>query len=76
MHPIRIFVGVLLSANVEWKPQTERRNDGKDEGKLLAHNGQIAAAQPYLEQFARNAPPALYAKDIREVTALLKSGHR
>jgi len=40
----------------------------------LARDRQSAAARPYLEQFVRTAPPALYAKDIRDVSALLKSG--
>src|SRR5262245_37722045 len=38
----------------------------------LAADGQIAAARPYLEQFARTAPPALYAKDIRDVNLQLQ----
>jgi arylsulfatase A-like enzyme/tetratricopeptide (TPR) repeat protein len=40
----------------------------------LARSGRLEAARPYLEQFARRAPPAFYAKDIREVTALLQNG--
>jgi arylsulfatase A-like enzyme/Flp pilus assembly protein TadD len=39
----------------------------------LATGGDLPAARPYLEQFARSAPPAFYAKDIREVTAILQS---
>jgi arylsulfatase A-like enzyme/Flp pilus assembly protein TadD len=42
----------------------------------LAADGRMAAAQPYLEQFARTAPPALYAKDIRDVNALLQRSNR
>jgi arylsulfatase A-like enzyme/Tfp pilus assembly protein PilF len=38
----------------------------------LASGGEMDAARPYLEQFARTAPAAFYAKDIREVTAMLK----
>ena len=37
----------------------------------LARRGQMAEARPFLEQFARQAPPAFYAKDIQEVNALL-----
>jgi Flp pilus assembly protein TadD len=32
----------------------------------------LAAARPYLQQFARAAPPALYARNIREANALLQ----
>lgn len=42
-----------------------------DVGVTLARDGQVAAARPYLEQFLRTAPPAFYAKDLKEVTALL-----
>ena len=38
----------------------------------LVHDGQLAAARPYLEQFARTAPRAFYEKDIRKVRALLE----
>jgi Flp pilus assembly protein TadD len=44
-------------------------------GTTLRRAGQEEAARPYLEQFVRTAPPAFYAKDIREVTAAL-AGHR
>ena len=43
-------------------------------GTTLARNGRTDAARPYLEQFVRTAPAAFYAKDIREITALLQSG--
>ena len=35
--------------------------------------GRIDDARPYLERFVRTAPAALYAKDLRDVTALLQS---
>ncbi len=38
----------------------------------LADMGSRAEARPYLEQFARTAPAALYAKDIRDVNAILQ----
>jgi arylsulfatase A-like enzyme/Tfp pilus assembly protein PilF len=38
----------------------------------LARDGQMDAARPYLEQFVRTAPPAFYAKDIREIAGLLQ----
>jgi arylsulfatase A-like enzyme/Flp pilus assembly protein TadD len=41
-------------------------------GTTLARDGQLAAARPYLEQFLKTAPPAFYAKDLKEVEALLK----
>jgi choline-sulfatase len=40
-------------------------------GTTLARDGKMAAARPYLEQFLRTAPPALYARDIQEVSRLL-----
>jgi arylsulfatase A-like enzyme/Flp pilus assembly protein TadD len=40
-------------------------------GTTLARDGQLAAARPYLEQFLKTAPPAFYAKDLKEVEALL-----
>jgi arylsulfatase A-like enzyme/cytochrome c-type biogenesis protein CcmH/NrfG len=42
----------------------------------LAGDRESAAARPYLEQFVRAAPPALYAKEIRDVTALLQHINR
>jgi tetratricopeptide (TPR) repeat protein len=41
-------------------------------GTALARDGQMAAARPYLEQFLKTAPPAFYAKDLREVETLLR----
>ena len=37
----------------------------------LVNDGQTAEARPYLERFARTAPPAMYAADIRNVQAVL-----
>jgi arylsulfatase A-like enzyme/tetratricopeptide (TPR) repeat protein len=37
----------------------------------LAREGRFAEARPYLEQFVRTAPSALYAKDIQAVSAIL-----
>ena len=41
-------------------------------GTTLARDGQRDAARPYLEQFVRSAPPAFYAKDIRDISELLR----
>ena len=41
-------------------------------GTTLARAGQTAAARPYLEQFLRTAPPAFYAKDLKQVESLLQ----
>jgi arylsulfatase A-like enzyme/Tfp pilus assembly protein PilF len=38
----------------------------------LVGNGRLTDARPYLERFARSAPPAFYARDIREVNAILQ----
>jgi tetratricopeptide (TPR) repeat protein len=40
-------------------------------GTTLARDGNVTAARPYLEQFLRTAPPAFYAKDLKEVAVLL-----
>jgi arylsulfatase A-like enzyme/Tfp pilus assembly protein PilF len=40
-------------------------------GTTLARRDR-AAARPYLAQFLRTAPPAFYAKDLREVESLLR----
>ena len=42
-----------------------------DLGIQLVKAGQLADARPYLEQFVRTAPQSLYAKDIKDVGALL-----
>ncbi len=41
-------------------------------GMTLARDGQHDAARPYLERFVRSAPPAFYAKDIRDVMDILQ----
>jgi arylsulfatase A-like enzyme/Flp pilus assembly protein TadD len=41
-------------------------------GTTLARDGQMDAARPYLELFLKTAPPAFYAKDLKEVEALLQ----
>jgi arylsulfatase A-like enzyme/Tfp pilus assembly protein PilF len=41
-------------------------------GTTLARDGQMDAARPYLELFLKTAPPAFYAKDLKEVEALLR----
>jgi arylsulfatase A-like enzyme/tetratricopeptide (TPR) repeat protein len=38
----------------------------------LAQQGAMADARPYLEQFVRTAPPAFYADDLREISAVLQ----
>jgi tetratricopeptide (TPR) repeat protein len=37
----------------------------------LVADGRRDEARPYLERFARTAPPAFYAADIRRVQAML-----
>jgi arylsulfatase A-like enzyme/Flp pilus assembly protein TadD len=41
-------------------------------GTTLARDGQLETARPYLDLFLKTAPPALYAKDLKEVAALLQ----
>jgi tetratricopeptide (TPR) repeat protein len=40
-------------------------------GSLLMRRGRSSEARPYLERFLREAPPALYAKDIARVRSWL-----
>lgn len=40
-------------------------------GRVLWREGRTADARPYLERFVREAPPAIYAKDIAAVRAWL-----
>jgi Flp pilus assembly protein TadD len=42
-----------------------------DLATTLAREGQGEAARPYIEQFVRSAPPALYARNIRELSHML-----
>jgi cytochrome c-type biogenesis protein CcmH/NrfG len=37
----------------------------------LVNAGRMAEARPYLEQFVRTAPPAIYGRDIERVRQLL-----
>ena len=41
-------------------------------GIALARGGDMNTARPYLEQFLRTAPPAFYAKDLREIENILR----
>ena len=41
-------------------------------GTTLARDGQTDAARAYLELFLKTAPPAFYAKDLKEVERLLR----
>ncbi len=41
-------------------------------GTTLARDGPLESARPYLEQFVRSAPASFYAKDLREISALLR----
>jgi arylsulfatase A-like enzyme/Tfp pilus assembly protein PilF len=41
-------------------------------GTTLARQGDVDGARPYLEQFMRGAPPALYRRDLDAVARLLK----
>ena len=36
----------------------------------LVLDGRHEEAQPYVKQFVRSAPPAFYARDIREMSTL------
>jgi arylsulfatase A-like enzyme/Flp pilus assembly protein TadD len=42
-------------------------------GVTLARDGRMDDARPYLQRFVQSAPQAFYAKDLREIEALLQS---
>ena len=42
-------------------------------GKLLWKSSRRADARPYLEQFLALAPPALYQKDLAEISRLVQN---
>ena len=41
-------------------------------GFLLRRQGRDAEARPYLEAFARSAPPSVYAREMARVSAWLR----
>jgi arylsulfatase A-like enzyme/Flp pilus assembly protein TadD len=41
-------------------------------GTELVNAGRMAEARPYLEQFTRTAPPALYGRDIQRIRGLIR----
>jgi hypothetical protein len=57
MHPIRIFVGVLFSANVEWKPQPEGEKMAKtrESSSPTEQKTRVAKNQPTPEEISLRA---------------------
>jgi tetratricopeptide (TPR) repeat protein len=70
--------GHLDEAVERWKKATELDPRDWDTlynlGRALRRMGRGAEARPYVEHFAREAPPALYARDIREAREWLGHG--
>jgi arylsulfatase A-like enzyme/Flp pilus assembly protein TadD len=68
--------GDRAAAIAHWKRAVEIQPANFDAlydlGVQLARDGQRDDAQRYLTQFARTAPPAQYAKELREVRSVLK----
>jgi len=68
--------GDAVMAIEEWKRAVQLDRTNFDAlynlGTTLARNNP-SDARSYLEQFARTAPPALYAGDLREVSRLLQT---
>jgi arylsulfatase A-like enzyme/cytochrome c-type biogenesis protein CcmH/NrfG len=66
--------GDAVAAIEEWKRAVQLDRTNFDAlynlGTTLAPRNP-SDARPYLEQFARTAPPALYARDLREVSRIL-----
>jgi len=73
---VAVRSGDRASAVEEWKRAVQLDPQNYDAlyniGVTLAADGRPGDARPYLEQFLRAAPPAFYAKDLREVAALLR----
>jgi Protein of unknown function (DUF2934) len=57
MHLIRIFVGVLFSTNVEWKPQSkgEQMAKTRESSSPTEQKTRVAKNQPTQEQIALRA---------------------
>jgi Flp pilus assembly protein TadD len=74
---VALKAGDRQAAIEEWRQAVQLDSTNYDAlynlGTTLAHNGQATDARPYLEQFMRSAPPAFYAKDLKEIGALLQS---
>jgi arylsulfatase A-like enzyme/Flp pilus assembly protein TadD len=72
--------GHLDEAVARWKKAAELDPQDWDTlynlGRALRRAGRDAEARPYVERFAREAPPALYARDIREARQWLGKGSR
>jgi len=73
---VAVRSGDRAGAVEEWKRAVQLDPQNYDAlyniGTTLAADGRLGAARPYLEQFLSAAPPAFYAKDLREVAALLR----
>ena len=73
---VALRTGNRAAAVEEWKRAVELDPTNYDAlynvGTTLASDGQLTDARPYLEQFLRTAPPAFYAKDLKEVAGLLR----
>jgi Flp pilus assembly protein TadD len=74
---VALKAGDHAGAVAEWRKAVQLDPTNFDAlynlGTTLARDGDGAAARPYLEQFARTAPPAFYGKDLKEIQALLQS---
>ncbi len=69
--------GDAATAVAEWQAAVQLDPTNYDAlynlGTTLARSGARDAARPYLERFLRSAPPAFYAKDLKDIEGLLKS---
>ena len=77
MGVVSLHAGDRQAAVASWQQAVQLDPTNYDAlyniGITLARDGKMDAARPYLEQFVRTAPSAFYAKDLREISALLQS---
>ncbi len=73
---VAIKTGDRRTATAEWRKAVELDPTNFDAlynlATTLLDDGNKDAARPYLEQFVRTAPPAFYARDIQQFSALLQ----
>jgi arylsulfatase A-like enzyme/tetratricopeptide (TPR) repeat protein len=73
---VSVRTGNTEAAVTAWKRAVELDPTNFDAlynlATTLARSGRMSEARPFLGQFVQTAPPAFYAKDIRELTAMLQ----
>jgi arylsulfatase A-like enzyme/Tfp pilus assembly protein PilF len=73
---VHLKTGDRAGAVAEWRQAVELDATNFDAlydlATTLLDEGRTDQARPYVEQFVRTAPPAFYARDIRQLSAILQ----